>query len=698
MAIEFNCPHCATPYRLKDELAGKQAACKNPDCRKVLTIPAPKATVPPTSAPPPAKPQAAPPAKPHAAPPAKAKMGLPADAKPPRRDQTPAPKPPPPKPEDIEAAALAALADAPKEQQTPDAPIPVVCAFCDHKWTEPRDKAGKNVLCPNPECRQRNKVPVPKDEKPKNWRDEDTGPSLRKELFEKPEDVVTTGASKYVGTKTLDEAGAIDHLYEPVPLKRRVFFALLILTPVVGIGYGVWWLVSSRSHEGEERLVRDAFKDFKPPAEMPAGEAPLFSALLNTVAGQFELAEQKDAEKEKALKEAHVYFSKARDDIRQAGQKDDPKRGGGAVRFAIGGELALAQLGLGGSDEEVTAGTRFRWVPQAAGTRKLRVNEKVTDVHTELGRTLQLVLPADFDFRIALTRRLTRELVKKGQVDLAADLPVMLFAGPEQPEAKAVVALEVWRADKAHPLPKSTAEELKAALAKERPQGAAFPASAAVLWKAVGTEKAPIIADTKLPASPTATVFPTTRAVVVGLALLDGKTAEAAEAAARPGELRHRMQAAIQIGEWTGDPGSALDTVLSQVAASTAKKPAEPGSAPPPSLLLRLSQLAAAAGKADQAKQLADAIPDEGLRVWARADALRLGAAEKSPLDDSGFEVPSDPAKVRAGHGWGRFWVARHNTRLSGDKSKEQKAIKDLPDTTVRPLALVGIALGMRER
>ncbi len=154
MAIEFNCPHCATPYRLKDELAGKQAACKNPDCRKVITIPAPKVTVPPTSAPPPAKPPAAAPAK--------AKMGLPATAKPPRRDQTP-----PPKPEDIEAAALAALADAPKEEQAPDAPIPVVCAFCDHKWSEARDKAGKNVLCPNPECRQRNKVPVPKDEKPK---------------------------------------------------------------------------------------------------------------------------------------------------------------------------------------------------------------------------------------------------------------------------------------------------------------------------------------------------------------------------------------------------------------------------------------------------------------------------------------------------------------------------------------------------
>jgi len=675
MAIEFNCPHCATPYRLKDELAGKKAACKNPDCRQVLTIPAPRATVPPTVGPPAPPPAAKPPA---AAPP-----------KPPRKDQTPAPKPPPPKPEDVEAAAHAALADAPKDQQPGDAPVPVTCAFCDHKWTETRDKAGKNVLCPNPECRQRNKVPVPKDEKPKNWRDEDTGPSLRKELFEKPSDVVTSGDSGYVGKKSLEGAGAIDHLYEPVPLKRRLFFALLILTPIVGLGYGVWVLVTTIGGTRDDRLVADAIKDFKPDG-LPAGEGPLFSALLYTAAGQYELLETVAAQKEAALKEALTKFSKARDDLREAGKKDDPKKGGGAVRFAVGAELALAQLGLGGTDEEVTAGTRYRWVPQAAGNRKLRVNEKVTDVHTELGRTLQLVLPADFDFRIALARRLTRELVKKGQADVAADLPVMLFAGPELAEARAVVALEVWRADKAHPLPKQTADDLKAALAKGQAGSVPFPASAAVLWKAVGTDKAPNLGDGKL----TATMLDNPRAVAVGLALLDGRADDAAEAARRPGNLASRMRAVVAVGEWTGDPGAALDAVLSQVAG----KKQEPGSAPPPSLLLRLSQLAAAAGKADAAKQLAEAIPDEGLRAWARADALRLGAAEKTPLDESAFEAPADPARQRAGHGWGRFWVARHNARLSNDRSKVRDAVKGWPEGTVRPLGLAGGALGLRDR
>jgi hypothetical protein len=538
-------------------------------------------------------------------------------------------------------------------------------------------------------------VPVPKDEKPKDWREAVQGPSLRKELFEKPTDVVTSGNAGYVGQKSLQEAGAYDHELEPIPLKRKLFFALLILTPIVGIGYGVVWLIGSRTEKNQDQLVQKAFAEFAPDG-LPPGEGHLFAAMLNSAAGQYELMEPNGSDKEKALKEALGYFTKARDELRHAAQKEDSKKGGGAVRYAIAGELALAQLGLGGSDEQVADGTRYRWVPQAATARKLRVNEKVTDVHTELGRTLQLVLPADFDFRIALARRLTRELVKKGQADVAADLPVMLFAGPEQAEAKAVVALEVWRADKAHPFPKQAADDLKAALAKGA--GNPFPASAVVLWKAVGTEKAPNLGDGKLPQSAQQPVPDNTRLIAVGLALLDGRADDAAEAVRRPGAMPNQLRATVLIGEWSPDPGPALDVALAQVARAVGGKKPDPGSLPPPSLLLRLSQLAAAAGKLDQAKQFADAIPDDGLKAWAKADALRLAAAPGAPLDEAAFEAPDDPAKQRAGHAWGRFWVARHNARLSGDRVKEKKAVDAWPRGTIQPLGLAGIALGLRER
>ena len=55
-------------------------------------------------------------------------------------------------------------------------------------------------------------------------------------------------------------------------------------------------------------------------------------------------------------------------------------------------------------------------------------------------------------------------------------------------------------------------------------------------------------------------------------------------------------------------------------------------------------------------------------------------------------------AKLRVGHAWGRYWVARHNTKLSGDRAKETTAAKGWPTGTVAPLGLAGVALGWRER
>src|SRR6185436_14726352 len=103
MAILFDCPHCKEPYKLKDELAGRKATCKNPDCRKQITIPIP------------------------------------------------------PSQEELEAAALSVLADETQKQKEQEkeavAPaekgIAVTCSYCGHNWTEPMSKAGKNTLCPN---------------------------------------------------------------------------------------------------------------------------------------------------------------------------------------------------------------------------------------------------------------------------------------------------------------------------------------------------------------------------------------------------------------------------------------------------------------------------------------------------------------------------------------------------------------------
>jgi hypothetical protein len=638
MAIVFNCPHCAHPYRLKDELAGKKATCKNPNCRQVITVPAA-----------------------------------------------------PPRPEDVEAAALSHLADAPAAAAAADAPIPVVCSFCDHKWTEPRDKAGKNVLCPNPECRQRNKVPVPKDDKPANWRETAQGPSLAKENFEKPKDVMDAEA-RMVGREAWQKGGGADADYEPVPLKRKVFLAALVVVPLAGLVYGGVWAYTAWSNRGEDRSFESALQQLSV-ADLPAGDGPLYSAVMQTVAGEYELRAPRAPEQ--ALKKAFDHFTRARNDIQQAAQKEDTKKGGMA-KYAVAAELAIAQLGLGGTEAEVKAQARYRWVPDQGGGRILRVNEKAVTVRTELQRTLQVMLPADFDFRAALARRLVRELLKRGRADIAADLPEMLFTGPELPEAEAVVALEVYRADKASPFPAQAAEALKATLAKGAAGKDPVPASAAVLWKAVGTDKAPPVVNLQLPAG--GNVSPGTRLAVVGTLLLDGRTEEALEAVRRPGELVGQLRAAVLVAECAAEPGPVFDVAQGLAAKAVDPKKKAEGSTAPPSLLFRLAQRAGETGKVEAAKGLADLIADDGLKAWARADALRLAATTGARLDEAAFEVPADPAKLRVGHAWGRYWVARHNAKLSGDRGAETKAAKGWPSGTVAPLGLAGVALGMRER
>ena len=175
MAISFNCPHCLEPYRLPDKLGGKQAKCKNPECRQQITIP--KAIT--ISDEP--------------------KMSS----------------------EEAEAAALAALneeAPVAVQQAAPaEKMIPVVCKFCDHKWTEPLSKAGKNALCPNPECRQRVKVPVPKDEKEGDWRTKGKVPEGAKPNQPKLEGVQDAAEATYVRAESLVKADATGIEYEPRP-------------------------------------------------------------------------------------------------------------------------------------------------------------------------------------------------------------------------------------------------------------------------------------------------------------------------------------------------------------------------------------------------------------------------------------------------------------------------------------------------
>jgi hypothetical protein len=634
MAIEFDCPHCGHHYRLKDELAGKAAACKN--CRKKITIPQP-VTVP---------------------------------------DDPPAP------PVDVEAAAVAALSDAPKAEEDPAKKIiPVECNYCGQKWTEPIARAGKNTLCPNPECRQRIKIPEPKDEGQYDWRQTRTkGPSLAKQNHEKLEGVQDAAEQKIVSGQALKEAGAIDEELEPRPLKQKILFVAIPLVLAGLVLFGIVYGLRTRTESKENRLMAEAQEEYAKAAEsLPKDEQPLAAAVLHLAAAEYALR-YNDKDK---LKESLGQYGAAQLALRP---------GQGAARNAILAELAVAMLALGGTEEQAREQVRIRWTPDV--NLKTRPNEQLFTVHEELRRVLGALQAAPFEFRADVARRLTRELVKRGQPSVAVELiPLALFTPPEQPEAKAAVALEVYRAEKGSKYVAEVAKELAARgpeLAKANPR----PASAQVLFAVLKTEKAPNLG---IPSpGKDGAVTHDTRFAYTGIALLEDRGADALALAQRPGQTGDRVRALALCADWLADPAPALDAALALVTASKSNKDVKLS----PYTLLRLTQLAGAAGKHEQAKQFAAAITDEGAQAWAKGEAqrLRLAAAPNEKGDEAwAEELWKGERTFRAGQAWGRLWLARQNTRVSGNRTEQTKAVNAWP-TPFPAFGKAGVALGLQDR
>lgn len=639
MAIEFNCPHCQHAYRLKDELAGKSATCKT--CRNKIAIPQP-VTVPGDE------------------------LGMSAEQV-----------------AEAEAKALAALADEQVRAETDPADqiIPVECQFCNHKWTEPLARAGKNALCP--ECRQRVKIPEPKKDQIQDWRVQGTKlPSLDKRNFEKAADAMDVGDAQIVSRQALVEADATGEEFEPRSIKRMAMFGFVIVALVGGLLFGVVSLFKGRTEAKEDKEMQTGLEEFAKLSALPPNEAPvevqLCGAVLEIAAGEHALRHNEP----KKLQEAIEHFAKARDAIRKAPP--------GASRNAVAAELAVALLGLAGDDQQIREQQRIRWTPES--TIRPRLNERVFTVHEELRLTLTLVQGAEFDFKNHLARRLARVLTKHGQAALAVDLiPLTLFNPPEQDEGRALVALEVYRLEKDSPLVRKTMDELKARAAALM-GGSPTPSSAQTLFLVLDGDKP------RQFISPPSTdpVSDSARLAYVGKHLLDNQPDEALKLAQRRGTVEGQVRALVLCADWAADPVPALDAALGLVTANKTNKFISPYS------VLRLAQISAEKGRHDQAKDLAKLIADEGAQAWAKgsAVALRSAAAPKEKADDSWAELPPAekmPKDLRAGHAWGRLWVARHNTRLSHNRSSEVRVVTAWP-TAAWPFGRAGVALGLQDQ
>ena len=134
--IKFKCQSCKKPLSVRGELAGKRAAC--PACKKPIVIPAPIAPA-----------------------------------------------------ADVEALAAAALADPVEVKKEAPKFVEFACPHCDDPIKVNADMAGKQYPCPS--CRKIVKVPLPKPEKAKDWRDVGkTGPTAA--LMNLPEQLEAPGA------------------------------------------------------------------------------------------------------------------------------------------------------------------------------------------------------------------------------------------------------------------------------------------------------------------------------------------------------------------------------------------------------------------------------------------------------------------------------------------------------------------------
>jgi len=301
MAIVFDCPHCGTNYRLKDEVGGKTATCKNPNCRKVIPIPMPNGPV---------------------------RTAMPAD---------------------LDAFAAAAFAEDPLAAKAVEATIEVTCARCDHKWMVEASKEGKNVLCP--ECRHPNRVPLRKKQEKADWRTGGGGPSgARRETGMDREGAF---ASAHAGGISDDTARKIvsERAEEVEPEERRKKLlkrgAITVLVLAV-VGSGAYFAFKTRKESKAEARIEDAVKEIKDPQD--GAKDPKFHALVQRAMAEYRI---RTATKEE---EATAAFK----DLQLAKNTAARPPESAIDRNAILSEIAVTLAGLLGTGQQVEDGKRMK--------------------------------------------------------------------------------------------------------------------------------------------------------------------------------------------------------------------------------------------------------------------------------------------------------------------------------------------------
>jgi hypothetical protein len=607
MTIKFKCPNpeCTKALSVKDELAGKKAAC--PKCKKILTIPR-------------AQPES---------------LGMPAN---------------------LEDFAHSALAD-PVEEKQEATTIDFNCPMCDEPVSMAMEVAGKNSPCPH--CRRIIKVPVPKTDKGGTWRDQGKNlPSgARRDTEAKPEGAWDAERT-YADRAALIHAGVIPTKRKALTTQQKVVRGLIaaaVLLSFVVAGVVVYLSWSSNK---EEKLVTRA-------VEMSATQTKESGAIVNQAAGEYFLRAGK-------ITQARDAFGKSRSLLMET--KAEPERD------LLLTDLALAQVELGGDDNEVISSRRLKW----------------PDAVTQIGQTVQNL--SSSPARAHAIRLLTRKLIEKKQAGLASTLAAKAGSDKaaggehwayEQQELAAIVGLELLSAgqhDSASGVHMVLIGPYAPAADGEEP-AAAPPMGPSLVALSVALNK-----DAPKPAK--GKEKDDAESLAIGQA--EGYARRGDWDKAREGlenlkpDARFRARVALAAVGSAANPPETTD-----LAAAAALLGEIRDKAPSPWLLYRLALLAARANQPERAQPFLDALPgNDPLRSRALYELLLLKlAGTKDKADDAQADAVGSKDQP-ALQGLAREAVARHNARHDANTVKTVEGWDD----AMKPFGLVGAALGLQDK
>ena len=454
-----------------------------------------------------------------------------------------------------------------------------------------------------------------------------------------------------VSREALHDAGAIPEAKALLTVRQRIVRytwiagAAVFVVVCAVLGYLKW-------AEATEAKALDAALAY---AESAAGQGELGRdgrAAVYRLAGEYFLRKREPGDASKAREQ----FEKSLGLLRPAG---------GMERDAALQDLALSEVEMGGSSQEVDAGLKLKW----------------DDVQKELHAALSNMRSSEA--RLESLGGLTRRLAEKGQGERAAALASSLYPSPngERAEALGAVGLELRTAGKNDLADKAADQALQIyAAEKDRP---ALAPSAVALAIAVGRQPpGPGKRGSKWEVD-------------------DKKSDRIGQAegarAGRWDEARQKVQDLqkdlpdAQLRAYVGLAAAALDDPKSAGKAVVEEEiqGALASGGTSPWLLLRLARIGERAGAApDVVRSVAAVIADADLRGRAQLTALVAQLAQtKAAADPKLIDgVDAQTLSARLAH---EIW-ARHNIRYSSGTPGVVKGW-DAPN---KAFGLLGVALG----